>query len=86
MVDGQLLAAARGGDADAIAALVGPFCGELHAHGQVAFGTYMWDETMGVYVAAGLDLLALRGTGIAEVVSFLTADLSDFGLPRELRG
>ncbi|MEU8380596.1 sigma-70 family RNA polymerase sigma factor [Streptosporangium sp. NPDC048865] len=54
------------------------------ANGQLAFGTYMWDERRAVYVAAGLDLLALRGTRIAEVVSFLDADLPTFGLPSEL--
>jgi RNA polymerase sigma-70 factor (TIGR02960 family) len=54
------------------------------ANGQLAFGTYMWDEDSGVYVAAGLDLLALRGTQIVEVVSFLTADLPAFGLPKDI--
>jgi hypothetical protein len=35
-------------------------------------------------VAAGLDLLALRGTEITEVVSFLTPEIfSMFGLPDE---
>jgi RNA polymerase sigma-70 factor (ECF subfamily) len=55
------------------------------ANGQLAFGTYMWDDDKAVYVAAGLDLLALRGGRIAEVVSFLDADLfSMFGLPMEI--
>jgi RNA polymerase sigma-70 factor (ECF subfamily) len=54
------------------------------ANGQLAFGTYMWDEDRGVYLPAGLDLLALRGTRIVEVVSFLTADLPAFGLPNEI--
>jgi RNA polymerase sigma-70 factor (TIGR02960 family) len=54
------------------------------ANGQLAFGTYMWDEEKGVYVAAGLDLLAFDGTRIAEVVSFLEAALPAFGLPAEL--
>ncbi|TLP58739.1 sigma-70 family RNA polymerase sigma factor [Microbispora triticiradicis] len=54
------------------------------ANGQVAFGTYLWDADRGVYTAAGLDLLALRGPLIAEVVSFLDADLPAFGLPEEL--
>ena len=44
------------------------------ANGQLAFGTYIWDEEKVAYVSAGLDLLALRGTGIVEVVSFLDAD------------
>jgi len=54
------------------------------ANGQLAFGTYMWDEDKAVYVAAGLDLLALRGTRVAEVVSFLDAHFPTFGLPEEL--
>ncbi|MQA82847.1 MAG: sigma-70 family RNA polymerase sigma factor [Streptosporangiales bacterium] len=54
------------------------------ANGQLAFGTYRWDADRAVYVPAGLDLLALRGTEIAEVVSFLTADFGAFGLPAEL--
>lgn len=56
-----------------------------HANGQLAFGTYMWDADRGVFVAAGLDLLALRGTKIAEVVSYLMPDLfARFGLPTEM--
>ncbi|MFC7387706.1 sigma-70 family RNA polymerase sigma factor [Sphaerisporangium rhizosphaerae] len=55
------------------------------ANAQLAFGTYLWDEDRGVYVAAGLDLLVLRGGRIAEVVSFLGADFSMFDLPAELR-
>jgi RNA polymerase sigma-70 factor (ECF subfamily) len=56
------------------------------ANGQLAFGTYMWDEKRAVYVAAGLDLLMLRGRGISEVVSFLDADFPAYGLPAELIG
>lgn len=56
-----------------------------HANGQLAFGTYMWDDGRAAYVAAGLDLLALRGTEITEVVSFLTPEIfSMFGLPDEI--
>jgi RNA polymerase sigma-70 factor (TIGR02960 family) len=54
------------------------------ANGQLAFGTYLWDEDRGVYVPGGLDLLMLRGTLIAEVVSFLDADFPAHGLPAEL--
>jgi RNA polymerase sigma-70 factor (ECF subfamily) len=32
----------------------------------------------------GLDLLVLRGSAIAEVVSFLEADFADFGVPLSL--
>lgn len=56
-----------------------------YANGQLAFGTYMWDEDRAVFVAAGLDLVALRGTKIAEVVSFLTTELFPiFGLEETL--
>jgi RNA polymerase sigma-70 factor (ECF subfamily) len=54
------------------------------ANGQLAFGTYRWDERRGCFVPAGLDLLALRGTRIAEVVSFLAADFPTFGLPTKI--
>ncbi|WP_436760174.1 sigma-70 family RNA polymerase sigma factor [Streptosporangium sp. V21-05] len=56
-----------------------------YANGQLAFGTYAWDEDRKVYVALGLDLLAPRGTRIAEVVSFLTPEIFPaFGLPTEI--
>jgi RNA polymerase sigma-70 factor (TIGR02960 family) len=55
------------------------------ANGQVAFGTYMWDAGRGVFAALALDLLALRGARVAEVVSFLDPALFPrFGLPVEL--
>lgn len=56
------------------------------ANGQLAFGTYMWDDARAAYVPAGLDLLVLRDALIAEVVSFLDADFARFGLPMELPG
>ena len=56
-----------------------------HANGQLAF-TYVWEDDRTAYVAAGLDLLALRGTEITEVVSFLIPEIfSMFGLPDEPR-
>ncbi|WP_228684556.1 RNA polymerase subunit sigma-70 [Amycolatopsis thermoflava] len=71
---------------DAIRAFLaeGPLTGRwrfvpAHANGQVAFGTYLWNGA--AYLPAGLDVLALRGDRIAEVVSFLTADFARFGLP-----
>lgn len=54
------------------------------ANGQLAFGTYLWHPERAAYVPGGLDLLTLRGSRIAEVVSFLNADFSTFGLPDEL--
>lgn len=33
------------------------------ANGQLAFGTYLWNDERGAYVPAGLDVLALRGRG-----------------------
>ena len=41
------------------------------ANGQLAFGTYLWDVDRDAYVACALDLVALRGARVAEVVSFL---------------
>jgi RNA polymerase sigma-70 factor (ECF subfamily) len=55
------------------------------ANGQLAFGTYMWDHAAGVYVPGGLDVLALRDGCVAEIVAFLTADLTRFGLPARIR-
>ncbi|WP_165988970.1 sigma-70 family RNA polymerase sigma factor [Streptomyces sp. YIM 98790] len=54
------------------------------ANGQLAFGTYLWSRERGRYLPAGLDVLALRGNRIAEVVSFLTADFGRFGLPGDI--
>jgi RNA polymerase sigma-70 factor (TIGR02960 family) len=53
-----------------------------HANGQVAFATYRLEGEL--WVAGGLDLLALRGPRITEVVSFLDADFALFGLPTAL--
>jgi RNA polymerase sigma-70 factor (ECF subfamily) len=50
------------------------------ANGQLAFGTYLWDETTREYVAGGLDVLRIRHARVAEVTAFLTADLTRFGL------
>lgn len=54
------------------------------ANGQLAFGTSRWDEDNRVFVPGGLDLLILRGTEIAEVVSFLSGDFAAFGLPQQI--
>ncbi|MGO1057419.1 sigma-70 family RNA polymerase sigma factor [Crossiella sp. CA198] len=52
------------------------------ANGQLAFGTYLWEA--GQYRPGGLDILTLQGDRVAEVTSFLTADLTRFGLPAHL--
>ncbi|WP_329109690.1 sigma-70 family RNA polymerase sigma factor [Micromonospora sp. NBC_01699] len=56
-----------------------------YANGQLAYGTYLWDDERGVFVAAGLDLVEFRGTRIAGVVSFLLPEIfGRFGLPDEV--
>src|SRR6266568_196237 len=55
------------------------------ANGQIAFGTYMWDEAAGAYVPGGLDVLTLLDGCVAEIVAFLRADLTRFGLPARIR-
>ena len=54
------------------------------ANGQSAFGTYLWDETAAEFVPGGLDVLTLEHGCVTEVVAFLTADLTRFGLPARL--
>jgi RNA polymerase sigma-70 factor (TIGR02960 family) len=55
------------------------------ANGQLAFGTYLWDHAAGAYVPGGLDVLTLRDGRVAEIVAFLTADFTRFGLPARVR-
>jgi hypothetical protein len=55
------------------------------ANGQLAFGTYQWDETTRENVSGGLDVLTIRSARVAEVTAFLTADLTRFGLPAQIR-
>jgi RNA polymerase sigma-70 factor (TIGR02960 family) len=54
------------------------------ANGQLAFGTYLWDDAAGAYIPGGLDVLAIKDGRVAEIVSFLSADLTEFGLPATL--
>ena len=54
------------------------------ANGHLAFGTYRLDVHEDLFVPGGLDLVTLRDGRIAEVVSFLDADLTRFGLPAAL--
>jgi RNA polymerase sigma-70 factor (ECF subfamily) len=51
------------------------------ANGQLAFGTYLWDEAAGHFVPGGLDVLTIRDGSVAELTAFLSADLTRFGLP-----
>jgi RNA polymerase sigma-70 factor (ECF subfamily) len=52
------------------------------ANGQLAFGTYRLVD--GRFEPCGLDVVTLRGSAIAEVVSFLEADFPSYGLPASL--
>ena len=56
------------------------------ANGQIAFGTYLRDEDAGAYIPGGLDVLTLRDGRVAEIVAFLEADLTRFGLPARIPG
>jgi RNA polymerase sigma-70 factor, ECF subfamily len=53
-----------------------------NANGMPAFATYMWDGT--AFVPMGLDVLTMRDGMVHEVVSFLEADFSRFGLPTRI--
>jgi RNA polymerase sigma-70 factor (TIGR02960 family) len=55
------------------------------ANSQLAFGTYLWEAAEDTYVPGGLDVLTLREGRVAEVVAFLSADFTRFGLPARLR-
>jgi RNA polymerase sigma-70 factor (TIGR02960 family) len=56
------------------------------ANGQLAFGTYQWDESRQAHVATAVDVLTLRGEEVAAVVSFLgEGAFAGFGLPYQLR-
>ena len=55
------------------------------ANGQIAFGTYMWDDAAAAYIPGGLDVLTLLDGRVAEIVAFLDADLTRFGLPARVR-
>src|SRR2546429_607333 len=55
------------------------------ANGQIAFGTYRWDDAAGAYIPGGLDVLTLLGGRGSDIVAFLTAHLTPFGLPAHVR-
>jgi RNA polymerase sigma-70 factor (ECF subfamily) len=54
------------------------------ANGQLAFGTYMWQDDADAYMPGGLDVLTIRDGRVAQVIAFLSADLTAFGLPAML--
>jgi RNA polymerase sigma-70 factor (ECF subfamily) len=54
------------------------------ANGQLAFGTYLWDDAAGAFIPGGLDVLTIQDGHVAQIVAFLSADLTDFGLPESL--
>jgi ketosteroid isomerase-like protein len=54
------------------------------ANGQLAFGTYLWDDDAAQYVPGGLDVLTIQSGRVAQVIAFLTADLTRFGLPARI--
>jgi len=52
------------------------------ANGQLAFGSYIWDDALGAYRFGALDVMTVDGTRFTEVVAFLSGDLWEpFGLP-----
>jgi RNA polymerase sigma-70 factor (TIGR02960 family) len=54
------------------------------ANGQIAFGTYMWHDDKACYLPAGIDVLTIRGSKVAEVTAFLRMDFGLFGLPARI--
>lgn len=55
------------------------------ANGQLAFGTYQLDRAEGEYLPIALDVLALRGARVSEVIAFRTPQIFlRFGLPTKL--
>jgi RNA polymerase sigma-70 factor (TIGR02960 family) len=54
------------------------------ANGDLAFGTYRRDEDEGAFVPGGLDVIFVADGQIVEVVCFLTAEFTRFGLPSRI--
>jgi RNA polymerase sigma-70 factor (ECF subfamily) len=52
------------------------------ANGQLAFGTYAWDQKTQTFTPHAVDVLTLRGAQIEEITAFLTPDaFRRFNLP-----
>ena len=57
----------------------------IRANGQLAFGKYIWNREREAFMAHSISVLTLDGEAIAEVTSFLGAELIPrFGLPEEI--
>ena len=57
----------------------------IRANGQLAFGKYIWNREREAFMAHSISVLTLDGEAIAEVTSFLGAELGPrFGLPEEI--
>ena len=57
----------------------------IRANGQLAFGKYIWNREREAFMAHSISVLTLDGEAIAEVTSFLGAELVPrFGLPEEI--
>jgi hypothetical protein len=54
------------------------------ANGQLAFGTYLWDDDAGAFLPGGLDVLTIQNGRVAQIVAFLSADLTNYSLPASL--
>ena len=80
---------------DAVAGFLGrmPLSGELRwrvlpapASGQVGLAYYLYSEESGSFLPHGVNVLALRGTQIAEIIAFLTPEtFGRFGLPDQIQ-
>jgi RNA polymerase sigma-70 factor (TIGR02960 family) len=55
------------------------------ANGQLAFGTYLWDDATASYAPGGLDVLTIQSGRVAAVTAFLSADFTRFGMPARIR-
>ncbi len=56
------------------------------ANGQLAFGSYLWDDALAAYRFAALDVMTARGDRFTDVVAFLSWDLwKPFELPPVVR-
>jgi RNA polymerase sigma-70 factor (ECF subfamily) len=58
-----------------------------HANGQLSFANYLWSEEADAYCWHGIEVVALEGDRISEIVAFLDPDgHAIFGMPATLDG